>query len=93
MPRFFRRLLSRGSNSKAIVKKCFFEKDQLCDRTCRAHSENGTCSIVDRLKKTKDPQECAAALRALCNIHKDPNRIAEDFPDLFPPPKLYYESE
>lgn len=82
-----------GGSEKMAFKKCFFEKEQLCDQTCRAYSEKGTCSIVDRVRETKDPGECAAALKALRNIHKDPARIAEDYPDLFPPPKLYYESE
>ena len=88
---FLKRLLV-GSGQPAI-KNCFFEKEALCDRTCRAYSEKGTCSIVDRVKETRDPKECAEALRALRNIQADPDRIARDYPDLFPPPKLYYESE
>ncbi|CAJ37073.1 hypothetical protein [Methanocella arvoryzae] len=82
-----------GGGKKIAFKKCFFEKNQICDQTCRAFSEKGTCSIVDRVRETRDPKECAEALRALRNIHKDPDRIARDYPDLFPPPKLYYEND
>jgi hypothetical protein len=82
-----------GGSEGTALKKCFFEKEALCDQTCRAFSEKGTCSIVDRVKETRDPKECAEALRALRNIQADPDRIARDYPDLFPPPKLFYESE
>ena len=82
-----------GGSDQPAMKKCFFEKDQTCDQVCRAYSEQGTCSIVDRLRQSKDSNECAAALRALRNIDKDPDTIARDFPDLFPPPKLFNEGE
>ncbi len=93
MFRFLKRFFGRTNVEKVSIKKCFFEKEQLCDQTCRAYSEKGTCSIVDRVKQTQDPKECAAALKALRNIQADPDKIARDYPDLFPPPKLYYESE
>ena len=91
MTGFWKKLF--GGNDKVVSKKCFFENEQLCDQTCRAYSEQETCSIVDRVKQTKDPKECAVALKALRNIQKDPDTIARDYPDLFPPPKLYCESE
>lgn len=72
-------------------KKCFFEKDRVCDRTCRAFTENNTCSIVDRLKEKADTGECARLLKTLCQIDCDPKRVAEEFPELVPPPKLVYE--
>lgn len=86
---FLKRLL-RG-NAVEHQKRCFFEKGSPCDATCRAQTENGTCSIVERLRHSKDPKECSTALKALCNIDKDPDRIARDYPDFFPPPKLVFE--
>jgi hypothetical protein len=72
-------------------KQCFFEKGRMCDRMCRAFSEKETCNIVDRLKAKADANECAELLRTLCRIDCDPKRIAEEFPDLVPPPKLVPE--
>lgn len=82
-----------GSGEDSTVKQCFFERESPCNQTCRAYSEKGTCSIVDRVRESKDPKECAVALKALRNLDKDPDRIAVEYPDLFPPPKLYYESD
>lgn len=89
MIEFFRNLFSRDADER--LKRCFFEKGSPCDATCRAQTEKGTCSIVEKLRESKDPKECSAALKALCNIDKDPDRIARDYPDFFPPPKLVYE--
>ncbi len=73
-------------------RKCFFEKDRECDRECRAYDSDGDrCTIVARLKERADAGECSELLRTLCRIDCDPGRIAEEFPELVPPPKLVYE--
>lgn len=72
-------------------KICFFERDRNCDVTCRAYTEKRTCAIQDRLKHTHSAHECAAMLRSIANINKDPEKLAKEYPDLFPPPKLVYE--
>jgi hypothetical protein len=46
---------------------------------------------VARLKEKADAGECSALLRTLCEIDCDPEKIAEKFPELVPPPKLVYE--
>lgn len=72
-------------------RKCFFERDRTCDRECKAYTENGTCSIVDKLKEKADAGDCALLLKELCNIDCDMKRLHEKFPELVPPPKLVYE--
>lgn len=76
---------------RVIVRRCFFEKDRTCDNLCRAFSEKKTCTIVDRLKEKADANECAHLLKTLCRIDCDPEKIAKEFPELVPPPKLVYE--
>jgi hypothetical protein len=73
-------------------KKCFFEKDRVCDRECRAYDPDWEkCTIVARLKEKADAGECSALLRTLCEIDCDPEKLVEKFPELVPPPKLVYE--
>lgn len=70
----------------------FFEKDRECDRECRAYdADEERCTIVSRLKEKADACECSELLRTMCQIDRDPKRIAEKFPELAPPPKLVYE--
>jgi hypothetical protein len=83
----------RFFNKKAAPqKKCFFERDRICDRECRAYDpDKEKCTIVARLKENADAGEAARMLKALCAIDSDPKKIAEAFPELVPPPKLVYE--
>lgn len=75
-----------------LQKKCYFEKDRTCDRECRAFDlDKERCTIVARLKEDADAGEAARMLKALCAIDSDPEKIAEAFPELVPPPRLVYE--
>lgn len=82
------RLFSR----KQTQAHCYFEKGRVCDRECRAYDADlERCTIVQRLKDSADAGEAARMLKALCAIDGDPEKIADAFPGLVPPPKLVYE--